>query len=78
LARIAVSAVSAFLLAACFGGVIVHHAVGASLGLLLSKSATATTLMTTITSALQIMGGTSRRVSEFGDKGSSRPVEWHP
>jgi hypothetical protein len=68
-ARIPVSALSAFPLAACFGGVIVHHVVGASVCLLLSKSPTSTTPMTTITSALRLPGGTSRSVSDFGQKG---------
>jgi hypothetical protein len=70
-ARIMVSALSMFPLGVCSGGVIVHHAVGVSVRLLLFKfptSATPTTT-TTITSALRIQGSTSRRISNFGHKG---------
>jgi hypothetical protein len=45
-ARIALSALSVFPLAICFGGVIAHLAVGVSVRLLSSKSAISTTSTT--------------------------------
>jgi hypothetical protein len=70
-ARIAVSTLGALPLGACFGGVIDHLAVGPSVRLLSSKSATYTmpTPTTTITSALRVKGDTSRGVRDFGHEG---------
>jgi len=70
-ARIAVSPVGAFLLAACLGGVIVHLAVGASVRLSSSKSLTSATPTPTsrISSVFRIMGGNSQSDRDFGHEG---------
>jgi len=68
-ARIALSTLSALPLAAFFGGVIVHLAVGASGRHLSSKSPTSTTPTTPIASGLGVEGGTSLRVCDVGHEG---------